>query len=695
MAATNEGLITEQAAALAAWAVLALADALGVETDPLLTRQQVREAFSGRARVPEELLAQTVASTAASAKLQVQPVSVNESSFALVPLPLLTCSGSGVLVTKRRGSEVLVLRPDREPEWSSPAALLASLGEGVHGWLTAVPAAPLSALAGEEGHHPSPARRLWALMHLERDDLQVAVIYAAAVGLLTLATPIAVQALVSSVAFGTLLQPIVVLSLMLLATLGFQATLNALQSRVVETVQQRVFVRTSTDLAWRLPRVKRETADEGFGPESVNRFFDVFTVQKTASTLLTDGIATALQIVIGLVVLAFYHPALLAYDLVLLGIAVAVVVLPFRRGLRTSIQESHAKYDVAAWLEELARPGSALRSSGGATFAAERADALTSRYLDARRTHFNVVFGQTLGALGLQVFASAGLLGLGGWLVVQQSLTLGQLVAAELIVAAVASSLSKLGKLLDAAYDLLTALDKLGHLVDLPIEDPERGESLPGQGPVRLEVHAASELDGAPLGLEVPAGQRLAVVGAEGHPLAEWLAGLRVPSRGVVSLNGVETSRARAPTLREHLALVQRGDFFAGTILENITVGRVGVTTGDARAALERVGLLAEVRELKGGLDTPLSHNGAPLTHGQLTRLLVARALVGSPRLIVVDESLESIEPEARAQCVAALTRSSAPWTLVALVADATVALARGCERTVDISELSKGKAAP
>lgn len=681
-------LLTEDASAVTLWAIETFAEAVGVETDPWRTRNDLQETFGARAEVLQELLSSTLISLAAGAKLSVRPLVVEPSGLDEAPLPLLTCAHGGLAITQRRGAQFFVERREGEPAWLSAEELEAIVGAGPHAWFTAVPSAPLAELGGE-GHHATPAQRLWALMHLERDDLKVIVVYAMVVGLLTLAAPVAVQALVTTVAFGTLLQPIVILSLMLLVALSFQATLSALQALAVESVQQRVFVRTALDLAWRLPRVRREECDHGFGPETVNRFFDVITLQKTAATLLTDGIGTGLQIGIGMVVLAFYHPALLVFDLVLLALVFLVVLVPLRRGLKTGIDESYAKYDVAAWLEELARPGGALRSAGGAAFAAARADALTSRYLVARRRHFAVVFGQTIGARGVQAFATASLLGLGGWLVVQQTLTLGQLVAAELIVAAVASGIAKLGKLLDATYDLLTAVDKLGHLVDLPIEDPERGEPVPGQGGVRVQVHGASESGEHGLNLEVSAGSRLAVVGAEGHPLGEWLAGLRVPSRGAVSFNGVETSRARTPTLRENIAFVQRGDFFAGTVLENVTLGRLGVTTGEARAALERVGLLDELRAGPGGLDTKLEHNGAPLTHSQLTRMLVARAVTGSPRLIVVDESLEGLDPLARAQCVGALTRDATSWTLVALVADANVALARGCQRVVTLAELS------
>lgn len=678
---------TDQAATFATWALETLADALAVETDALRTRQQVRDALGVRATTDEAALSEALVRAGAALRLELSPVTL---PLATAPLPLASPSQGGVVVTERRAGRYCVHRPDAEPAWLPEAEVTALLADAP--LFTATPAAPLSSLSPAHAHgheHASPVRRLWALVKLERDDLWVVAIYAAVVGLLTLATPVAVQALVGTVAFGTLLQPIVVLSLLLLAALGFQAALKAMQTRVVESIQQRVFVRTAVDLAWRLPRVKREAADSGFGPETVNRFFDVLTVQKTANTLLTDGIATFLQIAIGLLVLGFYHPALLAFDLVLLTLLTLVVFGPGRRGLATSLEESRAKYAVAAWLEELARPGSALRSEGGAAWAAERADALTRRYLDARNKHFAVLFGQTLGTLGLQVLASAALLGLGGWLVVQHALTLGQLVAAELIVAAVAGSIGKLGKKLDAAYDLLTALDKLGHLVDLPIEDPSLGEPVPGQGPVRVRVRAAHDGDGPGLDLELPAGSRTAIVGAEGHPLGEWLTAQRVPAHGVVTLNGVETSRARTPALREDLALVLRGDFFEGTVLENVTLGRVGVTAADARAALEKVGLLDEVRTLDGGLDARLSPTGAPLTHSQLTRLVVARAIAGSPRLVVVDESLEAIEPVTRARVVAALARPSAPWTLVALVPDAHVALARGCERVLTLDSLA------
>lgn len=660
------------------WATELIALEVGVTVDPLAVRQSARAAVEGRTRLSEDEALEALRLVLRDSKLVPAPTLVDvAASLEQTELPLVSLGGGGLALASRRGNELDVVRPDGRREWMSLEAARTLVRKHPASWLTAAPAAPLEDLAG---HHHTPWQRLRALIGLERDDLWLVFIYAAAVGVFTLATPIAVQSLVGTVAFGTLLQPIVVLSLLLLVALGFQGALKALQQRVVESIQERVFVRTALDLAWRLPRVKPEA--EGFGPESVNRFFDVMTVQKTASVLLTDGISTVLQMAIGLLVLGFYHPALLAFDLVLIVLVAAVVFAPAKRGLDASLDESHAKYEVAGWLQQLARAGTTFRSSSGAALALDRADALTRRYVAARRSHFTVLFGQSIATLVLQGVTSAALLGLGGWLVVQRELTLGQLVAAEIIVAAITASVIRFSKLLDSAYDLLTALEKVGHVLDLPIEAPRESEPLPGTGPVRVDLRDVP-LAGRPQSLEVKAGARVAVVTPPGSLLGDWLGGLRLPPQGIVSFNGVETRRARSAELHEHVVVVRDDGVFEGSLLENVVVGRVGITAADVRAVLKRVSLADDVRDLPEGLDTKLDAHGRPLDASQRLRLMLARALVGAPRLVVVDASLEGLAPDVRQAVWAALSRDGAPWTLVMLVNDPTSSTAKACERVI------------
>ncbi|MFM7845411.1 MAG: ABC transporter transmembrane domain-containing protein, partial [Planctomycetota bacterium] len=318
--------------------------------------------------------------------------------------------------------------------------------------------------------HPSPLRRLGRTLRPELGDIGVVALFSAVVGLLTLATPVAVESLVNTVAFGRLIQPIFILSLLLLTFLAFAASLRVLQAYVAEIIQRRIFVRVVDDLARRLPSFQAGAGEDHLTPELVNRFFDVMTLQKSSATLVLDGITVLLQTTIGMIVLAFYHPYLLGFDVFLL-LAAAVLILALGRGaVRTAIDESKAKYAVGAWLEELSTCNVTFKGAGGPALALAITDQLTTDYLQARRQHFRVLMRQIIFAVGLQAVGSSLLLGIGGWLVLDGQLTLGQLVAAELIVAVILGSFAKFGKQMESFYDLLAAVDKVGHLLDLPTE---------------------------------------------------------------------------------------------------------------------------------------------------------------------------------------------------------------------------------
>src|SRR5690606_23632125 len=268
---------------------------------------------------------------------------------------------------------------------------------------------------GSPGTSLTPLRRLLRLLAPDRGDLWVVITYAAGIGVLVLATPIAVQALVNTVAFGTLMQPLVVLAALLLMCLSFAATLRGLQIWVVEILQRRVFMRIVEDLSHRLPHA-RWTALGSQGPELVNRFFDVFTLQKAIASLLINGLEVVLTAVVGMLVLAFYHPWLLAFDLVLLCAVLFIIFVLGRGATDSAIEESKTKYAVAAALEEMARHPTAFKTAGGAAHASLRSDELSRKYLLARHAHFRVLMRQIGGALGLQAAASAALLALGGYL---------------------------------------------------------------------------------------------------------------------------------------------------------------------------------------------------------------------------------------------------------------------------------------
>lgn len=521
---------------------------------------------------------------------------------------------------------------------------------------------------------PSPFDRLIALLRPERADIWSVVLYSIGVGALTLAVPVAVQMLVNTVAFGSLLQPLFVLTILLFCGLSIAAALRALQTYVLEIIQRRIFVRVVSDLAHRLPRVRVNAFDRSHGPELVNRFFDVLTVQKVSAQLLLDGLAIVLQASIGMIVLAFYHPILLAFDVVLLALLVFIVFVLGRRAITTSIEESYAKYEIAGWLEEMARHPLAFKLGGGPQYALERAEILARNYIKARGRHFSILFRQTVGALTLQAVASTALLGIGGWLVIDGKLTLGQLVAAELIVTAVVASFAKLGKQLESFYDLMAAVEKLGHLLELPTERKGGLSRQAGDTPSGVLIDDITfAYDGASpaiqgLSMQIRPGERVGIVGPNGSgksTLVELLFGMRVPNRGRIELDGVDLRDFRLDDLRQRVAIVQGFEMFDGSILDNIRLGREEITHDQVREALAAVDLLEEVLDMPDGLNTTLTTGGAPLSSGQARRLQIARAIVGRPQLLIIDESLEDIEVTPRRKVLSTLLDRQAPWTLI------------------------------
>lgn len=497
-----------------------------------------------------------------------------------------------------------------------------------------------------------PLARVRQLLALDQQDLAVVIIYGVALGLLSLAVPIAVQSLVNTVAFGSLIQPLFVLAVLLAVALTGAAVLRALQIWIAEMLQRRLFVRIVSEIGSRLPRVSADALRNRSGPELLNRFFDVFTIQKTVTSLLLGGVDAVLIALVGLVVLAFYHPALLAFDIVLI-LSAAIVLIPLGRGgTGTSIAESKAKYAVAGWLEEMARHPLSFKVAGGRQLAQLEVENLAKSYLDQRHRHFRVVYRQVVGALAIEVLASVTLLAVGGWLVIERELSIGQLVAAELIVTAVVASIAKLGGKVEIFYDLVAGVDKLGEILDLPLErsqgdnPPRDRDSTIGLRVVDAELSGDSEEQPVSVSFELRPGERLSISADSStttDELVDSMFGLDALRAGVVEVDGHDVRDLALPSLRSRIALVRGTELFPGCVFDNLRAANPGLSSEDAWKTLEHVGLYDAVKALPQGLQTPLLGDGAPLSHAQALALTIARAVAIEPSVLVLDRTLDRL----------------------------------------------------
>lgn len=685
---------------------------LSTLTDVPFDRERAEQAVANTLRRQGEPL-EHLATAAAEVGLQVSPARMKLADAvwkADVNLPLIVWSTMDCqwLVIQKHGLfRARVSTPETPRETLAlPRSLLASrlgltscqdeLELGIVSPERPVDAVIDSLPDDQHAPHLSPLRRFFGLMRPEMPDVWTIILFSLITGLLYLALPLAVNALVSNVAFGTqsgpFLQALLVLAAVLFICLTLAAGLRGLQYYVVEVIQRRLFVRLTADLAHRIPRVDLKSIDGVHAPELVNRFLDVVTMQKNTALLLLTGINLILSTLIGMTVLAFYHPFLLAFSLILLAVLAMIIFVLGRGAISSSIAESHCKYGVVGWLEELARYPRLFKGPGGYELAAGHADDLARQYLRARRYHFRILIRQVIGLLTLEVIASAALLTVGGWLVINQQLTLGQLVAAEIIVTAIIGSISKLGKQFEAWYDTLAAVDKLGHLVDLKIER-EDGDSpiLPAHG-VRVEVCdlAFAYVPGRSIfvgvNFHLEPGERVALFGSQGSgasTLLDLLHGLRTPTAGHILIDGLDLRSWYLEALRSQVTLVRGSDVVSGTIAENVRLGHPDVSVYDVNAALRQVGLLQDVLDLPEGIHTPLLTGGLPLSSRQRIRLLLARAIVSRARFLLLDELLDGLDTRALEELSAILLDPTRNWTV--LISTREEAVLRQCYRVIDL----------
>jgi putative ABC transport system ATP-binding protein len=510
------------------------------------------------------------------------------------------------------------------------------------------------------------------LLRPESKDFWIVIVYAAAVGLLSLSVAVAIQSLVNSIGWGSLLQPIIVLTVLVLVILSLEAVIRLLQVYAIETIYRRFLVRQAGAMMMHLPNLRN---DQHSDPSRLaNRFFEIMNVQKSLGMVLLDGTALLLQTLIGMALLAFYHPLFLAFDVFLIVTIVIVVRSLFSSTGEAAIQESHSKYLLAGWIEDLARCPQHFRSEASRKFVYEKSDRLLSDHVEARKKYFLGLFKHNVGFNLIYAVASSLLLGIGGYLVIKEQLALGQLVAAELVVTLILSGLAKIAPKLEGIFDLVATTSKIkaffeqtkiadaGFYMKEPITDGTLALS-----DINLETasgrHALRNLN-----LRVSSGEKLLISGHKESgksSLIECIIGESRPVSGSITLAGHAYYDIPIEKLRGVITWVRFPHLINGSVFEQFQSTNPEVTPGAIRQALADVGAEALIQRLPEGLQTQLNSGGLPLSRAQVVQLAIARAITASPLVLVIDEILDSLDPEARSIILSALTSTDRSWTLI------------------------------
>lgn len=539
-----------------------------------------------------------------------------------------------------------------------------------------------------------PHQRFFSLLKLDRKDITYVYVYAIFAGLITLSLPLGVQAIIGLIAGGSLSASLFVLVLVVTIGTAFSGILKVMQLSVMETIQRRIFARSAFDFSYRLPRINLNTLSAYYPPELVNRFFDTVTLQKGLPKIIVDLSAAALQVLFGLVLIAFYHPFFVFFGAFLLLLFYLIVRFTGPQGLRTSIQESNYKYEVAYWLEEQARAVNTFKLAGNDTMALNKTDELVNNYLDARQDHFRILLTQYSSIVAFKTIITAGLLLLGGYLVIDNQINIGQFVAAEIVIILVIAAVEKLIINMDVIYDVLTGLEKLGKITDLPLEKEgdmafSEEESKSGLSVsirnlgFRFPDSDFPILDG--LNLEVASGEKVLIAGYNRSgraTLMRVLSGLYTEYTGQVCFNGYPLTNLDLGSLRKYIGDYSvYEDIFRGTILENITLGQPNVSMTEVIKAAQQFGLHEYIASLPRAYHTELLPEGRNIPQHMRTRLMLARCILANPLLLTVEGFFGGMEKGDRELVINSLTDKAQNWTMLAVSDDPI--LASRCDRII------------
>jgi len=522
----------------------------------------------------------------------------------------------------------------------------------------------------------NPLTRLIKLLKLDKKDIVQIIFYAIFSGLVSLSLPLGIQAIINFIQAGRISISWILLVCLVVVGVAFVGILSLMQLRITEDLQQKIFVRSSFEFAYRIPKIKFEAFYKQYPPELANKFFDTLTLQKGISKLLIDFSAALLQIIFGLLLLSLYHTFFIVFGFMLFVLLYIIFKFSYAKGLQTSLSESKYKYKVATWLQELARNSNTFKRENQFIFGLQKNDVLVQEYLKYRESHFSVLKRQFSQLIIFKIIITASLLLIGGFLVLNQQMNIGQFVAAEIIILLVINSVEKIILGLETFYDVLTSIEKLGTVTDLEIESENQSKrNTKSFQSITLEADEISfkypdstDIILNKISLKIEQGEKILISGDNGAgktTLLRLLAGFISPTSGNLYINDDTFNKLDTNQYRSHIAtMMQNESLFEGTIYENITFGNE-VNQNELKEVLLQLQLLPFIKTLPDGLDTLIAADGKKLTSSNIQKIILARCIISKPKILFLENPTNKMDETTAKQIIEYLADTKHNWTLI------------------------------
>lgn len=539
----------------------------------------------------------------------------------------------------------------------------------------------------------SSLKRLFSLINVDKKEIFYIYFYAIFSGIIALTLPLGVQAIIGIISSQQVSTSWFVLIILIILGLSFSGILKILQQSIIEILQQKLFARAAFEFAYRIPRFKMDLLHKFYPPELVNRFFDVLNIQKGLEKVVLDFTTAGVQVFFSLLILAFYHPLFVFFGFIFLSLLVLLFRLTFNPGVNTSIAASNEKYEMAAWLEELARTMGTFKLSGSDDLALNKTNDIVNKYISARQNHFRIIKTQLRAEVIFKIVITATFLVLGGILVVDKQLNIGQFVAAEIIVISLTAAVEKAVYSMSTVFDTLTALEKVGYVTDIPI-DNDMGVDFTkvdcSQG-VKLSVknlgynfsgQTKFSLNG--VSFELEKGEKICISGLHGSgksTLIDLLCGFYESFEGELSFNDIPVRNIKMTSLQRVIGdNLSQQDIFKASLKDNLTMGK-DVDLTKLVEVCNTFGLMDFIKQLEKGFETMMDPEGRKFPRTVLSKIILARSIIKEPKILILDDFLTNLEGADKEKITNWLFSNEHSWTIVVSSNDSF--LAKKCDKVL------------